>query len=186
VTFSNDVTVYVPGTNKSTKNHVISGDHLYDSEYLLSAVDKLGIKLDQSVGAVESELNNIVLGLQEGGATALGPALLVSVGIAGQTKGSMVVLCTDGVANVGLGSLENYNSKNADSHDATSFYDKVAKSAKSLGVAVSIITIKGTNTSLELLANVAVHTNGYNHVVDPLKLTKISILYYKIILLQQK
>jgi len=37
---------------------------------------------------------------------------------------------------------------------------------------VSIVTIKGTNTALELIANVAVQTKGYNDVVDPLKLTK--------------
>jgi len=37
---------------------------------------------------------------------------------------------------------------------------------------VSIVTIKGTNTALELIANVSVKTKGYNDVVDPLKLTK--------------
>lgn len=35
-----------------------------------------------------------------------GPGLLVSIGIAGEGgNGSSVVLCTDGIANVGLGSL---------------------------------------------------------------------------------
>jgi len=49
---------------------------------------------------------------------------------------------------------------------------KVADSAKALGVSVNILTIQGTNTSLELIAEVAVQTKGYNHIVDPLKLTK--------------
>lgn len=46
-------------------------------------------------------------GLKEKGATALGPALLAAVAIASKGKpGSMVIICTDGLANVGLGELE--------------------------------------------------------------------------------
>ena len=58
--------------------------------------------------------------LEESGQTALGPAALASVVIASQKPGSrvreglhliisaslQVVLCTDGLANVGLGSLD--------------------------------------------------------------------------------
>jgi len=40
------------------------------------------------------------------------------------------------------------------------------------GVAVSIISIKGTNTSLEHIAKVSADTRGYNDIVDPLNLTK--------------
>lgn len=168
VTFSNDVTIHLPGGVK----HVITGDHLYEYDYLIGAADKLNVKLDSPLEKTEKELTTIVHGLQESGATALGPALLVSVGLAGQTKGSLVVLCTDGVANVGLGTLENYSSVTANSHPATAFYQKAADTATGLGVAVAIISIKGTNTSLELIAKVAAQTKGYNDVVDPLKLTK--------------
>ena len=39
--------------------------------------------------------------------TALGPAVLTSIAMASQgCKGSSVVICTDGLANKGLGSLE--------------------------------------------------------------------------------
>jgi hypothetical protein len=44
-------------------------------------------------------------GLEEGGATALGPALVASVAMAGKRPGSRVVICTDGLANVGLGTI---------------------------------------------------------------------------------
>jgi len=40
------------------------------------------------------------------------------------------------------------------------------------GVAVSIISIKGTNTSLEHIDKVSADTRGYNDIVDPLNLTK--------------
>lgn len=45
--------------------------------------------------------------LEEGGATCLGPALTVAVAMAAGNPGSQVILCTDGKANVGLGSLDN-------------------------------------------------------------------------------
>ena len=44
--------------------------------------------------------------MEESGQTALGPAVLVSVVIASQKPGSKVVICTDGLANIGLGSLD--------------------------------------------------------------------------------
>lgn len=48
-----------------------------------------------------------MLTLSEGGATALGPALYTSILLAGQGgNGSKVILCTDGLANIGLGNLE--------------------------------------------------------------------------------
>ena len=47
-------------------------------------------------------------GLSEKGKTALGPGLTVSLGmISKQKKGSMIVICTDGLANVGIGALDN-------------------------------------------------------------------------------
>jgi hypothetical protein len=47
-----------------------------------------------------------------GNNTALGPAVLTSVAIAGQgLPGSIVVLCTDGLANEGLGDLSSEEKK---------------------------------------------------------------------------
>ncbi len=44
--------------------------------------------------------------LAEGGSTALGPALLVSLALASQCTAAELIVCTDGISNVGLGSLE--------------------------------------------------------------------------------
>jgi Mg-chelatase subunit ChlD len=58
------------------------------------------------IGETCERLNNKLKDLKEKGKTALGPALLSAVGLAGEgSLGSMVVLCTDGLANVGLGSF---------------------------------------------------------------------------------
>ena len=41
------------------------------------------------------------------GQTALGPALVAAIEVASKgSKGSSVILCTDGLANIGVGALE--------------------------------------------------------------------------------
>jgi len=60
--------------------------------------------------------------LEEGGQTALGPALLYSVQLASSKRGSQVILCTDGLANVGLGSFENNNQD-----ETIEFYNEITE-----------------------------------------------------------
>lgn len=85
---------------------MITGEHLHDYEYLLSCSDRLSINLNSSVKEKEQEvcLNSIltsffhsltfmkiistILGLTEGGATVLGPALLTAISLAGKKKGT--------------------------------------------------------------------------------------------------
>ena len=50
------------------------------------------------------------MSLEESGPTALGPAIATSVAMAAQQgQGSQVVVCTDGLANIGLGAFEDGN-----------------------------------------------------------------------------
>lgn len=79
-----------------------------------------------------------VYDLQEGGQTALGPALLVSLAMAHKFPGSQVILCTDGLSNVGIGALAT-DSQGYVPAAAEEFYKKVATSAKQSGVSISII-----------------------------------------------
>ena len=71
--------------------------------------------------------------LEERGATALGPALLLSVAIAGQVPGSKVIVCTDGIANVGLGSLEKAGDSEEELKKAAEFYTNVSLLAQEKG-----------------------------------------------------
>lgn len=66
-----------------------------------------------------------LLQLQEKGQTALGPALLSSVVLASKGKpGSVVIICTDGLSNKGIGNIEQ------ESVEAEQFYKKVGELAK--------------------------------------------------------
>ena len=81
------------------------------------------------------------------------------------SKGSVVVLCTDGLANIGVGSLEGADELKYQ------FYDEVANKAKEKNVAVNIVTIKGESSKLEILSKVVEATNGNVKVVNPEKLS---------------
>jgi len=108
--------------------------------------------------------------------TALGPALLLSIAFASKLPGSSVILCTDGCANVGIGSLYNVA-------EAQKFYDEIADYAKDKGVTVNVISMQGTDCKLAILGRVADKTNGALSIVNPLDLSKefSSILQNKVV-----
>jgi hypothetical protein len=166
VTFNNDVTIYLAGN----VTHVLTGDKLEQYDFLLNFGSAFSNQILTNIETSHPEFIKIILELEESGATALGPALLTSIGIAGTSRGSSVILCTDGIANIGLGTIENFIPE--DTSPATQFYNLVAKDALERGVAVSVLSIQGTNASLEHIAKVAADTRGVNHIVDPLNLTK--------------
>jgi hypothetical protein len=113
-------------------------------------------------------LSQKLLNLEEGGATALGPALYYSILVAARQRGSQVILCTDGLANKGIGSLENTNGE--ETATANKFYNDMADVAAQQGVSVSVITIEGTNCRLGVLGEIASKTGGTVNTVNPLKI----------------
>lgn len=102
-------------------------------------------------------------GLYSQGSTALGPAVVLAIGMAADAPGSKVMVCTDGEANVGLGVVSSYNAK--------SEYEKIGQLAKSLGVSVNVITIRGDNCQLECISLVSDISGGTVDIVDPLDLS---------------
>lgn len=70
------------------------------------------------------------MSLEESGPTALGPALASAIAMASQgTPGSSVVLCTDGLANVGLGAFDDVKTEGGISV-VDEFYEKLGEFAK--------------------------------------------------------
>ena len=68
------------------------------------------------------------ISLEEGGATALGPALLIATTMAAQHAGSKVIVCTDGMANIGMGRLDQ-----EDQMHEGEFYEEVGLEASTKG-----------------------------------------------------
>jgi len=159
VAFSNEVTLLGDGTQQQTQ---VNGDRLYSWDEL----QKIGSEF--TISKPISEAKDILLDklwdLEENGATALGPALQLSIAVAGSKPGSQVILCTDGLANVGLGSLEGKET------EYTPYYTELAEQAKLRGVTVSVISLIGAECCLENLSIVTDQTGGIVTRVDPLQL----------------
>jgi len=94
--------------------------------------------------------------LEEGGQTALGPALQAALAVASCAQGSSVVLCTDGLANKGVGALEDV----FDEVNAKLFYTELGEKARLYGLTVSIVSLIGAECRLEALTTVAEQSRG--------------------------
>lgn len=141
-----------------------NGDILENKKKML----KLAVNQDGNLkGISESseKILNRVKQMRTEGATALGPGLVFSIGFSGKKSGSQIILCTDGCANVGMGSMNGYSIKNNDN-----FYDILAEDAKERGVTVNVISMEGTDCKLSMLGRVADKTNGSLEIVNPLNL----------------
>uniref|UniRef100_A0A0B7ACB8 VWFA domain-containing protein n=1 Tax=Arion vulgaris TaxID=1028688 RepID=A0A0B7ACB8_9EUPU len=163
VAFNNEVAVVGDGIQTET---IVAGDKLTNEEKLCMIGSD--IPLPTSIKASRHILSEKVYNLEEGGATALGPALVVAINLAAHHPGSKVILCTDGKANIGIGKIEDA----VDEQAVLDFYTKIAQDALEKGVTVSVITIGGTDCKLVHLGILADKTGGQVNIVDPLKLTE--------------
>lgn len=112
------------------------------------------------------------MGLEETGPTALGPAVLTSIALASEgAAGSQVVVCTDGLANIGLGAFDEAKTEETMAK-VDEFYERIGEFAKSKGVTVSIVSIIGDECNLDSLTKLAELTGGDVERVDPDSLTK--------------
>ena len=154
VSFNNDVTVIGDGLQPSA---VVAGDKLVNEKELKLVGSEF--KVSAAVKEAEGSLSKKLWELEENGQTALGPGLMVSIAMAGQKPGSKVILCTDGLANIGCGRLDSVETEE-ELEVAQQFYSSAAKFAKELGVAISVVTIEGTHCSMELIGMLAHETGG--------------------------
>lgn len=165
VSFSNDVNIHGDCTQPPL---VVSGDKLKDFDFLQkNGIDSTDSHMQKNIGEINEKLIEKLYELEESGPTALGPALLTAIGMATQgSAGSSVVLCTDGLSNIGLGSIIGKQ------NNAPKFYTQVADFAFENGVTVNIISIAGEECDLETLRCIPEKTGGEIQRVEADKLTE--------------
>lgn len=169
VTFSSDVTIIGDGT---TEPYTLAGDKLNSFQACYEAGMNWQSKMANKIADCKEVLVEKLLRIEETGPTALGPALLASVGLASKGRpGSKVIICTDGLANVGLGNLADIRSVE-DESAATAFYTKVGEMAREKAIEVSVISIKGEACKLSYLSKVSELSNGEVNQVEPTNLAK--------------
>jgi actin beta/gamma 1 len=155
VTFGAQVCVFTDSGNKS-----LISQRAHDNEMdLIAKGVALGSECSEQVMDVVGRLETTVRSLKPCGNTALGPALAVSVGLASGRPGSKVVLCTDGMANNGVGAIKNRN-------QLVDFYSDIGRRAAEEGTCISVITMEGEDCSMENLGTCADLTGGQVEMVD--------------------
>jgi len=187
VSFNNEVCVVGDGT---AEPRTLAGDRLDNEANMLAAGAEA--PLPGPVAETADGLAKKIFALEEGGATALGPAMASAVGLASRKAGSRIVLCTDGLANVGLGALEvtaadeaaaaagaldddgeAMTAQDVARARARTFYESLGRAAAAAGVVVDVIGIEGDGCDLEMLGTtLAEATGGSTEKVNPMELRK--------------
>jgi len=169
--FNSDVHIYGDGTSRVEQ---LTGRILSSTQMLVEKGDAIRNSLCRvGVGKSAGYLLDKVEAMDDGGSTALGPALAVAVGIASIHPGAKIMVCTDGAANSGVGDV------NAD----PKFYKEIAQIARQKAVSISVITMEGEDCSLENLGTAADITNGNVEIVDPAQMSsKVIQMFNKAIL----
>lgn len=148
--------VYITGDGTTPKQK-FGSQNMKDYDWLVkngSTISK--DTLSKSIGETDKHLLERVKELKPLGGTALGPGLLTAVAMAGEgTPGSLVILCTDGMATDGLGAFTGGNNALANE-----FYIKVGEYAKSKGVMVNMLFIQGSECNIQSLSKVSEITGG--------------------------
>ncbi|EGC31613.1 hypothetical protein DICPUDRAFT_99163 [Dictyostelium purpureum] len=157
VTFSDKVTLIGDG---STPEVVLSGKTLDDLSQLIE--EGTSFSFSSPIVKTKEKLIQKVCSLRGNGSTALGSATACSIGITAASRGSQVILCTDGLSNMGIGSSKN----------TEDVYDNLGAMAQRNGTSISVLTIKGTDTKLELIGKLAQTTGGQVDIVDPTNLSE--------------
>lgn len=168
VAFSNEVRVLGDGSREGGAI-TVSGDRLSNMEALLEV--GANNTLNHAISDSRELLAKMLFDLEEGGPTALGPAVLTAIGMVRGRRGSKIVVCTDGLANIGLGSLEDLNT-DEDLQRARDFYEEVGSLAQGYGVVLDVIGIEGDTCDLENLGVMSDATGGEVTLVDPTNIQK--------------
>jgi len=155
VTFGAEVCVYTDGGNRAL---VARRAHAQEAD-LLAKGQELSSHCSEHVLDVAERLEATIAGLKPSGNTALGPALAVAVGLSSGRAGSKIVLCTDGMANNGVGAITNRS-------QVVEFYGDIGRRAAEEGTSISVITMEGEDCSMENLGTCADLTGGQVEMVD--------------------
>ncbi|CAF0858803.1 unnamed protein product [Brachionus calyciflorus] len=161
---------FKPSQNKPSQNENVQEINNVHANIMDNKEEMLEFSKNQDgdikpIKKSHSDLERKITNLRTEGSTALGPALTFCIGFLSRLPGSQVILCTDGCANVGMGSVESGQA-------SEQFYEDLAIYAKNKGIVVNVITMESTDCRLALLGKVADLTNGTVNIVNPLNLSE--------------
>jgi hypothetical protein len=170
LSFSDDVTSYI-GIGDTSDQHTVRHNMITNLESGMGCASLL--VSDQwagewpTVSQCADKLRQCLNGLRTRGATAVGSALSLAVGLAKSHKkrsgaGTEIFLCTDGDSNIGMGNV----SQIGDNH-GRSFYSRAGEFASTHDATINIIGIEGEGVALDVIAAAAQASGGMVNIVTP-------------------
>lgn len=163
VFFSSNLLIYGDTTHEPVdiRDKNVGGRALFMCREKLAEVIRRETKkfMKRPISETRKDLKRIIRSMQpDEGQTALGPTLLAAnILLEGYSRGSHVVVLTDGGSNYGFGYLQ--DGKDENDVDAQ-FYKDIARDFKRRGVIVSIYTFGSSPCSLSDLAVLSRETQG--------------------------
>jgi hypothetical protein len=166
VTFANDVGLIGDG---SQAPYIIPREHLNNFFGLIEATGNVHDQyMSQTIASAQHALLTKLAAIRTGGDTALGPALVVGMALASKgAVGSKVIICTDGLANRGLGEIKTNTVEEAEG--TKRFYTQVGEYAQQHGIMLSVISLVESECRLDLLSPIANLTAGDIMRIDPMR-----------------
>ena len=163
VTFEDYVTIY--------------GDCLYRNKIIKEIDDEnkiksLGDKYSYLISNPISKSSNFILSklfsIKTLRCTALGPGIISSLSLLKNAKkGSRIFLCTDGLANSGLGKINKLTIQ-----ENKLFYEKIGEEAEKKGISINLITFKDEHSDIEILMKMIEKSGGEITRVTPEKIVE--------------
>ena len=161
MSFNSEIIIYGDANNTplTIKKQDILNDYDLLSEIGQKNSDKINCSINDSYNSLIKKLNNI----ESNGCTAIGPSILIAINMLRDKKGSVIFLCTDGLANKGIGGLEfNYQKE-----ESKKFYKKIGQLANELGIIINLITFKDEESEINILLEMIKESGGDISRVNP-------------------
>lgn len=159
VTFESNLQVYLRPDKVLS---IPDGDVMHSERHLDDQIITFAKKLRPiSIGEVSDKWVSLIQKLQSADMTALGPAVFICLSLSKNlpTKATKVIILTDGLANVGIGRIEN-----EPQDKAREFYAKLGQEFKSRGAVVQILGVRdpdaSNNVALDIIGILTEITGG--------------------------
>ena len=161
VTFNSNVTIY--GDCLSKKININEKD---DKEKIKKLGEEYSNLILNPISKTSNKILSVLNSIDENGCTALGPGIVLSLSLLKNAKkGSRIFLCTDGLANEGIGKIEEENEKEFEK--TKEFYENIGNEALEKGISINLITFKDQHSGIEILMKIVEKSGGEIMRVTP-------------------
>ena len=162
VTFSSSVSIYGDCFSKT-----ININELNDKEKIQKFGEEYSNLISNPISKTSDKILSVLNSIEENGWTALGPGIVLSLSLLKNAKkGSRIFLCTDGLANEGIGKIEDKKDEK-EIEKTKEFYENIGNEALEKGISINLITFKDQHSGIEILMKMVEKSGGEIMRVTP-------------------